>query len=93
MKVKNENGGQSLSVTEHIQKSWLKFQHTNEEKDECSFLETERAYRKGKTVSTNKLSVGGGTGEGTERSQKQILKSIFSDPGMSHDVKVASFKD
>ena len=91
MKVKNENGSQSVSVIEHIQKSWLKFQHTHEEKDEYSFLETERAYRKGKTVSTNKLSVGGGTGEGTERSQKQILKSIVSDPGMSHNVKTASF--
>ena len=62
---------------------------SQEEKDECSFLETERAYRKGKTVSTNKLSVGGGTGEGTERSQKQILKSIFSDPGMSHNCSYA----
>ena len=38
MKVKNENGSQSVSVIEHIQKSWLKFQHTQEEKDECSFL-------------------------------------------------------
>ena len=92
MKVKNENDGQSLSVTEHIQKSWLKFHHSNEEKEECSFLETERAYRKGKTFSTNKLSVDGGTGEGTERSQKQILKSIFSDPGMSHNVRTTSFE-
>ena len=37
MKVKNENGSQSVSVIEHIQKSWLKFQHLRKRKTNVHF--------------------------------------------------------
>ena len=44
---------------------------------ECSFLETEKAQRKGDTVLTNGQSAGGGTGKNTEIKQMEILKTLF----------------
>ena len=65
-------------------------QHSNEV-EECSFLETERTYRRGKTLSTKRLSAGGGSGEDTVKSQVQKLKTFVTDPRTQQNFKTTSF--
>ena len=59
--------------------------------EECSFLEAERAQRKGDTVLINGQSAVGGTGKSTESPQMEILKSVFKGLTMLQNCKTASF--
>ena len=48
----NGNGNHgALNMTDKLQKSCSRLQHTYKDMEECSFLETEKAHRKGHTVS------------------------------------------
>ena len=59
--------------------------------EECSFLEAERAQRKGDTVLINGQSAGGGTGKSTESPQMEILKSVFKGLTMLQNCKTQCF--
>ena len=81
------------SINEKLQKSQMRLQHTDEQVEEYSFLESERAQRKGNTLLTNRQSADGGTGKKTMEnaySQMQILKSIFKGLVLQQDCKAAS---
>ena len=69
----------------------MRLQHTDEEMEECSFLEAERAQRTGDTVLINGQSAGGGAGKSTESRQMMILKSVFKGLTMLQNCKTTSF--
>ena len=74
----NGNGNHgALNMTNKLQKSCSRLQHTYEDMEECSFLESEKAQRKEDTVFTNGQSAGGGTGKNTESNQIELLKTVF----------------
>ena len=85
----------SQSINEKLQKSQMRHQHTDEQIEEYSFLESERAHRKGNTLLTNRQLADGGTGKDSmtmenAHSQMQILKSIFKGLVLQQDCKAAS---
>ena len=66
-RFENGNGNHGAqNITKKLQKSCLRLQYTAEEMQECSFLEAERAQKKGDTVFINGQSDGGGTRKSTE---------------------------
>ena len=80
-------------INEKLQKSQMRLQHTDEQIEEYSFLESERAQRKGNTLLTNRQSADGGTGMDSmenAHSQMKILKSIFKGLVLQQDCKAAS---
>ena len=83
-------GVQCKIENEDSQNQWRGLQHSNEV-EECSFLETERTYRRGKTFSTKRLSAGGGSGEDTVGSQVQKLQTFVTDPRTQPNFKTTSF--
>ena len=86
----NLNHG-AQNITKKLQKSCLRLQHTDEEMEECSFLEAERAQTKGDTDLINRQSAGGGTWKSTKSPQMEILKSVFKGLTMLQNSKTASF--
>ena len=81
----NDNHG-AQKITKKLQKSCLRLQHTDEEMEECSFLEAEKAQRKGDTDLISGHSAGGCT----ESHQMEILKSVFKGLTMLQNCKTAS---
>ena len=58
-RFENRNGNhRAQNITKKLQKSCLRLQHTDEEMEECSFLEAEKAHRKADTVLINGQSAG-----------------------------------
>ena len=91
-RFENGNGNhEAQSISKKLQKSCLRHQHTDEEMEECSFLEAKRAQRKGDTVLINGQSAGGGTGKITESPHMEILKSVFKGLTMLQNSKTTSF--
>ena len=87
----NGNGNHgALNMTYQLQKSCSRLQHTYEDMEECSFLETEKAQRKGDTVLTKGQSAGGGTWKNTEINQIEILKTLFKGLTVPQTRKTAS---
>ena len=93
-KIEDRNKNiKSQSINEKLQKSQMRLKHTDEQREEYSFLESERAQRKGNTLLTNRQSADGGTEKDTMEnaySQMQILKSIFKGLILQQDCKAAS---
>ena len=99
-KIEDRNKNiKSQSINEKLRKSQMRLQHTDEQIEEYSFLERERAQRKGNTLLINRQSADGGTGKDSmenAHSQMQILKSIFKGLVLQQDCKAApldSFKN
>ena len=83
----------SLSITEKLQKSWTRLQQTDDHIEECSFLETEKAQRRGVSFSTDRQSAAGGTEKDqveNKSNEMQILKPVFKGLGLQKDRKTAS---
>ena len=86
-RFENGNGNHGAQkITKKLQKSCLRLQHTDEEMEECSFLEAEKAQRKGDTNLLNGQSAGGGT----DSHQMEILKYVFKGLTMLQNCKTAS---
>ena len=89
-----ENGNsnrRSLNKTNKLHTSWMRLKHTNEEIEECSFLETEKLQRKRGIPSMSQQSAGGGTGKNTVNNQMEILISMLKGLTLLKDGKTAPF--
>ena len=89
-----ENGNsnrRSLNMTNKLHTSWMRLKHTNEEIEECSFLETEKSQRKRGTLSTSQQPAGGGTAKNTVNNEMEILISMLKGLTLLQDGKTAPF--
>ena len=94
LKFEDRNSNMRSLITEKLQKSQMILQHTDDKMGEYSFLENERAQRKGHAFSTDREAAGGSTGKNTAQNasnQMQIMESIFKGLTVKHDCKTALF--
>ena len=84
----------SPSITEKLKNLHVECQCKDEQMEDYSFLETERAQREGDTLSRYRQSAGGGIGKDpmveNSQSQMQILKSMLKGMVLRQDYKAAS---
>ena len=83
----NGNSNHTLNMTNKLHTSWMRLKHTNEELEECSFLEMEKSQRKRGTLSTSQQSAVGGTGKNTVNNQMEILISMLKGLTLLQDGK------
>ena len=89
-----ENGNsnrRSLNMTNKLHTSWMRLKHTNEEIEECSFIETEKSQRKRGTLSTSQQPAGGGTAKNTVNNEMESLISMLKRLTLLQDGKTAPF--
>ena len=90
-RFENGNGNHRAPTnTKKLQKLCLRLQHTDEEMEECSFLEAEKAQKKGDTDLINGQSAGGDMEKSTESHRMETLKSVFKGMTMLQNCKTAS---